>query len=45
MPTDSTLPGKDGDEYDRFASLAKRLVNVPKSEIDEARKREQAQKG
>lgn len=29
-------------EYDRFADLAKRLVKVPKKELDEARKRDEA---
>lgn len=29
-------------EFDRFSDLAKRLVKVPKKELDEARKREQA---
>ncbi len=34
----------DPSELDRFMDFAKRLVKVPKSEIDAERKREQAQK-
>ncbi len=32
-------------EYDRFEDLAKRLVGVPKKELDEARKRDELAKG
>ncbi len=32
-------------EYDRFEELAKRLVGVPKKELDEARKRDELAKG
>lgn len=44
MPTDSTLPDPqaDGTEYDRFRSLAAKLVKVPKKELDEERKRDEA---
>ncbi|MBX3283820.1 MAG: hypothetical protein KF703_00605 [Actinobacteria bacterium] len=32
-------------EFDRFADLAKKLVGVPKRELDEARERERLAKG
>lgn len=45
--TDAVRPNLDStskdeaSEYDRFADLAKRLVKVPKKELDEARKRDE----
>lgn len=36
-------PSRAG-EFDRFRALTERLVKVPKSEIDEARKRDKAAK-
>jgi hypothetical protein len=37
------LDAGDDDEYERFEDLARHLVQVPKEEIDEARKREQGE--
>jgi hypothetical protein len=33
-----------GSEFQRFESLLKRLVKVPKAEIDKARKKDEARK-
>lgn len=41
---DSEGRSSDGSEYNRFADLAKRLVKVPKKELDEARRRDEAAK-
>lgn len=35
----------DPGEYDRFEALARRLVRVPKDEIERERDREKARKG
>lgn len=47
--TDDAQADQDQDqeqsEYDRFRALTAKLVKVPKKELDEARKREQAAKG
>lgn len=32
-------------EYDRFKALTRKLIRVPKDELDEARKRDKAAKG
>ncbi|MGI8757491.1 MAG: hypothetical protein ACR2MB_16865 [Acidimicrobiales bacterium] len=36
---------KPGDEFDKFALFAEKLVRVPKDELDEARERERLAKG
>lgn len=41
---DSEGRSSDGSEYNRFADLAKRLVKVPKKELDEAREQERSTK-
>jgi hypothetical protein len=42
QPAKPAPPAKKSEEFERFEDLAKRLVSVPKKELDEARARERA---
>lgn len=44
--SDNTLDGTpEAREFDKFTDLARKLVKVPKHELDEARERERLAKG
>ncbi len=40
IPTEPEEPDVRPDEFDRFEDLTRKLVNVPKSELDEERENE-----
>jgi hypothetical protein len=42
-PAKPTEPDTSSDEFEKFAELAKKLVKVPKREVDELREQERGE--